>query len=399
LKVHWPQVTLGDIARLVRRPVEVNVDRTYPELGVRSFGRGTFHKPALTGADVGSKRLFRIERGDLLFQIVFAWEGAVAVAGAGDHGRFGSHRFLSFVPNPDRALSAFLKAWFVTPAGLEILGRASPGGAGRNRTLGLEAAKAMPVPLPPLDVQHRIVERIDAVEGRIARRQRLAEAVDAELATLLSAAFHRITDGAPHLRMGTIAPLVRRPIIVDLEGSYPELGVRSFGKGTFHKPPLTGAQVGTKRLFEVRAGDLVFSNVFAWEGAVAVAEPDDNCRVGSHRFITRVADATRSTARFLNFWFLTPEGLQKLGEASPGGAGRNRTLGLDALDAIEVPVPSLDAQRWFNVLQQKARAARNARAAASDAVDHLLPALLEDAFDCKLKDGVGLLKRGGQRLA
>jgi type I restriction enzyme S subunit len=239
---------------------------------------------------------------------------------------------------------------------------------------------AQEIPLPPLDEQRRIVARLDAVEQRIAERRRAAEAVEAELAQLLAAAFRRITAGAPRARMGDVAPLVRRAVTVDLEGAYPELGIRSFGKGTFHKPALSGADVGSKRLFVVHVGDLLFSNVFAWEGAVAVAQAADHGRFGSHRFITRVVDPDRASPEFLCFWFLTREGLQKLGEASPGGAGRNRTLGLDALDRIEVPLPSLAAQQWFDSLQLKARAARAAQAAAERDLDQLLPALLAEAF-------------------
>ncbi|MCS6803432.1 MAG: hypothetical protein NZ773_16010, partial [Dehalococcoidia bacterium] len=151
-------------------------------------------------------------------------------------------------------------------------------------------------------------------------------------------------------------------------------------KGTFHKPALSGAEVGTKRLFEVHAGDLLFSNVFAWEGAVAVAQPADHGRFGLHRFITRRVDPDRATTEFRCSWFLTSEGLQALGEASPGGAGRNRTLGLEALDCIQVPLPPLDAQLWFDRLQQKARAARAAQAAAAEELDRLLPSLLAEAF-------------------
>ena len=69
-----------------------------------------------------------------------------------------------------------------------------------------------------------------------------------------------------------------------------------------------------------------------------------------------------------------------LGRASPGGAGRNRTLGIKALEAIRVPVPSLDAQHWFDHLQAKVRAARVAQAAATTELDALLPALLHDVF-------------------
>ncbi|WP_211848399.1 restriction endonuclease subunit S domain-containing protein [Neoroseomonas eburnea] len=380
MTVRWPMVPLGEVAELVRRPVEVDIDGLYPELGVRSFGRGTFHKPPLTGADAGSKRLFLIETGDLVFNIVFAWEGAVAVAGPNDNGRFGSHRFLTFVPNPKRADAGFIKAWFSTPAGLEVLGRASPGGAGRNRTLGIEAASRMPVPMPPPDVQRRIVERLDAVEARIAQRQSEADAVDKELARLLAAAFHRIAQDAPRARMGDVAPLVRRSVMIDPEASYTEIGVRSFFKGVFHRRTVSGAEFTWQKLFRVNEGDLIFSNLMAWEKGIALAGAADDGCVGNHRMLTCEADRDRLVPGFLWFYFTTEEGFAQVVAASPGTIARNKTLSAEELPNITVPVPSLDAQQWFDALQQKARAAREAQAAAAAELDHLVPALLAEAF-------------------
>ena len=148
-----------------------------------------------------------------------------------------------------------------------------------------------------------------------------------------------------------IAPVVRREQRIDLNGSYPELGIRSFGKGTFHKTPLSGGDVGTKRLFSIEPGDLLFSNVFAWEGAIAIAQTEDAGRFGSHRFISCVPDRRLTSAAFLRYYFLTDEGMLKISEASPGGAGRNRTLGLEKLMAIEVPIPPQKTQQTFDRLQ------------------------------------------------
>ena len=169
------------------------------------------------------------------------------------------------------------------------------------------------------------------IAARGKSRKLTSGLVETEVGATLTNAFARIVDGGPRARMADIAPLVRRPIEIDLESSYPELGVRSFGKGTFHKPALSGLEVGTKRLFRIEKGDLVFNIVFAWEGAVAVAQKADDGRVGSHRFLTCVPEEGRATSTFLRYFFLTKEGIELLGKASPGGAGRNRTLGVEAL--------------------------------------------------------------------
>jgi type I restriction enzyme S subunit len=57
----------------------------YPEFGARSFGKGLFHKPTLSGADLDWQKLFRVHAGDLVISNIIAWEGAIAVAGEVDH--------------------------------------------------------------------------------------------------------------------------------------------------------------------------------------------------------------------------------------------------------------------------------------------------------------------------
>ena len=62
---------------------------------------------------------------------------------------------------------------------------------------------------------------------------------------------------------------VARPLTVEVDGTYREIGIRSHGKGLFHKAPVTGAAIGDKRVFYVEPGDFVLNIVFAWEGAIA----------------------------------------------------------------------------------------------------------------------------------
>jgi hypothetical protein len=139
--------------------------------------------------------------------------------------------------------------------------------------------------------------------------------------------------------------------------------------------------VGSKRLFRIAENDLLFNIVFAWEGAVAVAQREDEGRLGSHRFLSCVTNDQLATPTFLRYFFLTEAGLELLGRASPGGAGRNRTLGLEALSQIDVPLPPLKAQKWFDELQAKAAEARFRNAEAAAELNHLIPSMLDRAFN------------------
>ncbi|MCE9552485.1 MAG: restriction endonuclease subunit S [Planctomycetes bacterium] len=144
-------------------------------------------------------------------------------------------------------------------------------------------------PVPPLAEQRRIVEHVDRLLAGMGQAANAAsDAVGKATAALASFHADLVNDADGWLPLDEVAELVRRPVKPHAATEYEEMGVRSFGNGTFQKPRLTGRQLGKKRVYWIHAGDLVFNNVFAWEGAVAVAQPEDQGRVGSHRFITYV---------------------------------------------------------------------------------------------------------------
>jgi len=84
-----------------------------------------------------------------------------------------------------------------------------------------------------------------------------------------------------------------------------------------------GVEIGDKRVFSIMKGDVVFSNVFAWEGAIGVASKQDDGLIGSHRFMTCKPLEGIMHPEFLCYHFLSDEGLKDIRGASPGGAGRN----------------------------------------------------------------------------
>jgi type I restriction enzyme S subunit len=210
---HWPRRPMADVAPLVRRPVHVDVGATYREIGIRSFAKGVFHKSPTTGLEIGDKRVFLIKPGDLLFNIVFAWEGAVAVASESEEGTIGSHRFLTCIPNPEISDPHFLFWWFSRGEGREQLLRASPGGAGRNRTLGVDKLAALQVPLPPLAEQRRIVAQIEFLATKLSRARELRREATEETSLLWSRGagdlLARALNTYPKERLGNLLASVR----------------------------------------------------------------------------------------------------------------------------------------------------------------------------------------------
>jgi type I restriction enzyme S subunit len=181
---------LGDVLEPVPRPVEVDGAAEYREIGIRSHGRGLFHKEPVSGAALGDKKVFWVEPGDFVLNIVFAWEGAVGIVSEAEAGMIGSHRFPTFRPDAARLDTRFLLHYFRTKEGLDSLLRVSPGGAGRNRTLSRKAFLNLDVPVPSLIEQRLVVQRLEELERKIAEASRLRALADASI----SAAWERAAE-------------------------------------------------------------------------------------------------------------------------------------------------------------------------------------------------------------
>lgn len=331
------------------------------------------------GSEIAAAQQNRVSTNQFVISKIDARHGAFGIVPPELDGAVVSNDFPAFNVDPDKALPEFVAwvartSWFIA-----ICKSASEGSTNRVR-LKESRFLAQSIPLPTTAEQSAIVSRLNLAARSVAERGIAAELVAAEVEATLRAAFARIIADAPRVAMEEIAPLVRRPVTIDPDMSYPELGVRSFGKGLFEKPDLIGAELTWQSLYRIEEGDLVFSNIKAWEGAFAVAEREHHGKHGSHRYLTCVPDAGRATAPFLWYYLQSEEGLYQVSKASAGSADRNRTLATKRLQAIKVPVPSLDAQLWFDSLQAKARAAKAAQAEATAHLDQLLPAMLNEVF-------------------
>ena len=381
MKKGWSEVPFTDFATLVRRQASIDDDGEYPEVGVRCFGKGLFHKLARSGIEVGDKKLFRLKEGDFILQVTFAWEGAVAIVGKKDESLFGSVRVLTFEIDVAVCDTCFLLWYFRTAAGVAQLARISPGTAGRNKVLAIGRLGEMKIPLAPLAEQQRIVAHLDAIESRLARAQKLREEQEVELQAALRSAFHRLEAHAEWTPLSEVAPLAWRQITIDPDASYTEYGVRSFYKGIFLRRKVPGSAFSWQELYRLQAGDIIFSNIMAWEKAIAVAGSEHDGWVGNHRMLVCEPRRDLVLPSCLHHYFMTADGFARVLKASPGTAARNKTLKADDLMAIQVPVAPIAQQRAFDELCKKVASVRAAQKPRTTELASLIPSLLDGIFN------------------
>ena len=179
LPVDWDVHMLRDCLQRIERPVEVEPNELYTQIGIRSHGKGLFYKEPVTGEALENKAVFWIEPDCFIVNIVFAWEQAIGKTTQSEVGMVGSHRFPMYRPVNDRVDINYLIYYFLTKRGTNILEAASPGGAGRNKTLGQNRFLKSKIILPSIEEQRKIAailmtqdKVIELKEKRLTEKQR-----------------------------------------------------------------------------------------------------------------------------------------------------------------------------------------------------------------------------------
>ena len=166
----WEQRKLGDVVKRYEDPVCTPSDG-YNRLGIRSHAKGVFHSHVEKGEELSTGQLYRVGVGNLIVNITFAWEHAVAITAESDRDFLVSQRFPQFsflegnYPN-------FFKYVISKDSFRHHLWLSSPGGAGRNRVLNQNEMLEYNVLLPSFEEQQKMAEVLELCDTLITLHQR-----------------------------------------------------------------------------------------------------------------------------------------------------------------------------------------------------------------------------------
>jgi type I restriction enzyme S subunit len=174
----WKQVKLGAFLHPKFRKVVKPVG-AYLRLGIRSHGKGTFTSVVDDPETIALTHLFQARKDDLIVNITFAWEGAIALVGPDGNGALVSHRFPTYVFDTSKMLPEYFKHLMVTDRFFYELDLISPGGAGRNRVMNKGDFLKITVTIPGVEEQKKIAgvlggmnEQIDLLKKYLGKLQK-----------------------------------------------------------------------------------------------------------------------------------------------------------------------------------------------------------------------------------
>jgi type I restriction enzyme, S subunit len=387
----WPLVPLGDVLAPSEEWIDLQPDADYQEVTVKLWGKGVVLRRQVKGAEVAAKRRLIVHKNQFILSRIDARNGAFGLIPDALDGAIVSNDFPVFNPAPSRILPAFLAWMSKTQKFVEICKAASEGTTNRVR-LKRDRFLTTEIPLPPLDEQRRIVARIEALaakveEARCLRRGALEDA-DRLLITMahrpdLSEADKRRA-GWTMVNLGDVIRHVRDASAVELQGSYPNMGIFSFGKGTFEKPPILGTSTAARVLFRVRANQFIYSRLFAFEGAYAVVPEQLDGHFVSGEYETFECDKNQVTPAFLMAYFKLPSVWAEIAAGSKGLGDRRQRVHADHLLTHRLLLPRRDWQEKIELVTARTASLRRLQTQTTPELAALLPSILDKAFKGEL---------------
>ena len=166
----WEQRKLGEMADRYKELVPTPRNG-YVRMGVRSHAKGTFLTEVEPGQQIEEQELSKVKADNLVVNIVFAWEHAVAITSVDDAKALVSHRFPQFSFHDDME-PGFFRYAILDEAFRWHLWLASPSGAGRNKTLNVGTMLEYEFSVPKKAEQAKIAAFFDRLDDLITLHQR-----------------------------------------------------------------------------------------------------------------------------------------------------------------------------------------------------------------------------------
>lgn len=189
-----------------------------------------------------------------------------------------------------------------------------------------------------------------------------------------------MSTGWPKVQLGEVLAARSDSRAVDPSASYPNVGIFSFGRGLFAKPPINGNSSSATTLYRIEAGQFVYSRLFAFEGAYGIVPPDFDGHFVSNEFPTFDCKPDGICPEFLGWLFRRPNIWNEIASRAVGVGDRRRRIHPEALLRYEIPLPPIEEQRRIvariEALAAEIDHARTLRQQATEEAEALCRSLL-----------------------
>lgn len=399
----WPEAPLGEVASIVRG-VSWSKDQETWNSGAGAVPVVRIGNVQATGIDMSERLFIRgASARDLELKAIQA-DTILMVGSNGNPKRVGNvyisrpelagHLFASFIIGinvADTCVPQYVWRWLQQETVQEQITQATAGSTGL-KNLGLHWLRSLPILLPPLDEQRRIVDLIAAVDEAVLAADTVALHARASFERTLA---QTVTgDGQPTVALGDVAAVDLDRVTVKPGHTYQIAGVLNAGQGLLKRDSIDGRATNYAALQRLRTNQLVMRKLTAWEGPITVVTEDFDGYFVSPEFPTFTLDKTRVVPGYVRHLCKSPILWAAMRDESTGSVQRRKRVSPQRLLTIHIPLPTIleqsrCAQRLsaFEAVQEAAAQVRTKAVALRSALlanllsgDHEIPASYDKAM-------------------
>jgi type I restriction enzyme S subunit len=344
----WRIARFDSFLSRIERKITIDDNSEYSTVGVRWYGNGAFLRERLLGADITRKEQWIVESGDIVYNKLFAWKGAFALAGADVSGHLVSDKFPTYRLDEAQVDPRYLEFYFRSPRlayQAEILSRGAA--AISKLTLNPPQFWDLTMPLPPLAEQERIAELLRSAEDAVNEARRLRCEAMSETEALMTSAIGehlgRFNDsgqlrdvlmGKP--RNGWSAPCD------NADGGTAVLSLGAVTGFTYRPTEFkrTSEPTSPGGHYWLRAGDLLItrSNTERLVGHAAIYSGLPSPCIYPDLMMRIPVNESLALTRFVYYWLRTPRVRSILERAGSGTSSTMKKITQE--DVMSLPFPS-----------------------------------------------------------
>jgi len=397
---NWPLVPVGEVLVPVSRPEKVDsAGGIYRILGAHWYAQGLYVKDVLPGLAICAREVYRVEKGDFVYNRLFGWKGSFAVVSEEHQGCYVSSEFPCFAVRPDRADGSYIWKYFSRSSVWdEVLGLSRGGTPTSRNRLKENQFLSMKIPLPPVEEQRRIVAQIEELFAKVEGARKLRQEAVEETAQLYQRQLAKSMEPHSHdWKRETVADVINTidagwsPQCDDVPARNGQWGVLKTTSVQWckfrpneNKALPTGLQPAPA--LAVEEGDVLVTRAGPRKrvGVVAAIRRSEPRLTISDKLIRLRPNRSKIESRFLELSLAAPFSQEYLVNRKTGLADAQVNISQAILRATPVAYPSLPQQRRIvaalDDLQVKLDALKGLQAETSTELDALMPSIFDKAF-------------------
>lgn len=292
-----------------------------------------------------------VKTGDIVYSTLFAKSGAFAIADDDVDGIILSEKFPTFRLVSDEISLDYLK-WFFRSGQLNRIAEQQMTGIAAFSLAHLSKKKFLKlnVPVPSAERQAEVVSLCAAAHSAAAHALPPARQNAQIVQHLIGSAAAKAFASMPRITMSQTGDYVLRPVEIQPDERYMQITVAMKNRGLRLRRICEGSDIRSPGQSFVMEGDILFSRIDLWQGAIGIVDKDLEGAVVTRDFpVFRLNEDDPVTRQLMRYVFMTPEFAAQAREVSRGTTGRKK---MKRPAFLGIRIPWCDPTRRAAVLRK-----------------------------------------------